>query len=315
MREAVISFPMFGESFAIDPPYCFEIGSFKIYFYGVIIALGFILAIVYAAKNHRRFDIAMDTVYDLLLWAVIAAVIGARAYYCAFNWELYASDPISVLYIRDGGLAIYGGVIGAVLALIIACRIKKIPVWPAFDIMSFGLLIGQLVGRWGNFFNREAYGYETGVFCRMGLTLDGRTIYVHPTFLYESLWNLAGLILLHVYSKRHRKYQGQFFILYVFWYGLGRAFIEGLRSDSLWLIPGVIRVSQLLAAVSMLAALAVYLVNARRVKAGLAPLLGRVLDGNDIMEEKTGESNSGESADENTPQKETETEPDHKEES
>ncbi|MGN1001279.1 MAG: prolipoprotein diacylglyceryl transferase [Oscillospiraceae bacterium] len=311
MRDAVISFPMFGENFAIDPPYCFAIGNFKIYFYGVIIALGFVLAIVYAAKNCRRFDITMDTVYDLLLWAVIAAIIGARAYYCVFNWELYADDPISVFSIRDGGLAIYGGVIGAVLALIIACRVKKISVWPALDIMSFGLLIGQAVGRWGNFFNREAYGYETDVFCRMGLTLNGRTIYVHPTFLYESLWNLAGLVLLHFYSKKHRKYQGQFFFLYVFWYGLGRAFIEGLRSDSLWLIPDVIRVSQLLAVVSMLAALALCLVNARRVKAGRAPLLGRALDGGDIIEEKANESVPGDDA---APiQDETETNQDHKE--
>lgn len=286
MREAVISFPMFGESFAIDPPYCFEIGSFKIYFYGVIIALGFILAIVYAAKNHRRFDIAMDTVYDLLLWAVIAAVIGARAYYCAFNWELYASDPISVLYIRDGGLAIYGGVIGAVIALFLRARRKKIGIGKPLDVAAFGLLIGQCVGRWGNFFNREAYGYETDIFCRMGLTIPGgETIYVHPTFLYESLWNLLGLIILHIICKKRRRYEGQFFILYVAWYGLGRTFIEGLRTDSLWLIPGVIRVSQLLAAVTMVLAFALYIINYRRMKKGMKPLVGKALDGCDTIED------------------------------
>jgi len=283
MREAIISFPMFGENFAINPPYCINIGSFCIYFYGIIIALGLLLAIVYGVKvGPKRLDIEADTIYDLVIWAVITAIICARLYYCIFNWSSYAADPMKIFAIRDGGLAIYGGVIGAILALWVRCRMKHWSIFPALDVMSFGLFIGQSIGRWGNFFNREAFGYETDIFCRMGLTLNGSTTYVHPTFLYESLWNAVGFIAMHFYSKRHRKYKGQFFLLYVFWYGLGRAMIEGLRSDSLWLIPDVIRVSQLLAAVTCVLALALLIVNSRRVKAGRKPLFGQSLDGEKI---------------------------------
>ncbi len=285
MREAIISFPFLGLS--VDPPYCIEIGSFCIYYYGIIIAVGFLLAVFYASRVHDRFDIKMDDVYDYIIWGVIFGVICARLYYCiTFTDEAgvhtYLKDPASILRIRDGGLAIYGGVIGAVAALVVRARMKKQSVFPVLDIMSFGFLIGQLVGRWGNFFNREAYGYETEIFCRMGLTLDGSTIYVHPTFLYESLWNLLGLVLLHVHAKRRRRYQGQYFLLYLTWYGFGRAAIEGLRSDSLWLIPDVIRISQLLGLVSALAALALYVVNARRLAAGKPPVFGKPLPDADV---------------------------------
>ncbi len=294
MREAIISFPMFGENFAIDPPYCLNIGSFCIYFYGIIIACGLLLAIVYGVKvGPKRLDIEADTIYDLVIWAVITAIICARLYYCVFNWKSYASAPMKIFAIRDGGLAIYGGVIGAILALWVRCRMKHWSIFPALDVMSFGLFIGQSIGRWGNFFNREAFGYETDIFCRMGLTLNGSTIYVHPTFLYESLWNAVGFIAMHFYSKRHRKYKGQFFLLYVFWYGLGRAMIEGLRTDSLWLIPDLIRVSQLLAAVTCLLALALLIINSRRVKSGRKPLFGQSLDGekiDDIIEESPAET-------------------------
>ena len=278
MREAPISFPMLGENFVINPPSYFTIGSFKIYFYGVIIALGFLLAIIYTARYCRRVGMRMDDIYDLIIFAVPSAIIGARLYYVIFNYSLYAGDFWSIFRIRDGGLAIYGGVIGAVIAMFFRCRRKKISFAGALDAASFGLLIGQSVGRWGNFFNREAFGYETDVFCRMGLTLPGQeTVYVHPTFLYESLWNLVGLIVLHNVCKRHRRYGGQFFLLYLAWYGLGRTFIEGLRTDSLWLIPGVIRVSQLLAAASFVVAGGLYIVNAVRVKRGLRPLVGEPL--------------------------------------
>ena len=280
MREAIISFPFLG--LTVDPPYCIEIGSFCIYYYGIIIAVGFLLAVLYASRVHKRFDISMDDVYDYIIWGVIAGVICARLYYCiTFTDEAgvhtYLRDPAAMLRIRDGGLAIYGGVIGAVLALIVRSRMKKQSVFPILDVMSFGFLIGQLVGRWGNFFNREAYGYETDVFCRMGLTLNGATVYVHPTFLYESLWNLLGLLLLHFHSKKHRKWQGQYFLAYLIWYGFGRAAIEGLRSDSLWLVPGVIRISQLLGLVSALAALVLYILDLRAVHAGKPPVFGRAL--------------------------------------
>lgn len=279
MRQAVISFPMLGENFAVNPPAWFSIGGFNIYFYGVVIALGFLLAVLYVNAFHERFRISMDDVYDLTIFAVIAAIVGARLYYVLFyDLSGYLAEPLSILRIRDGGLAIYGGVLGATVALVLRSGHKNIPAGRALDVAAAGLLIGQSVGRWGNFFNREAFGRQTGIFCRMGLTAPGReTVYVHPTFLYESLWNLAGIVLLHFFCKKHRKYEGQLFLLYLAWYGFGRMLIEGLRTDSLWLIPDTVRVSQLLAAVSMLCALAVLAVNARRLAHGQAPLFGTPL--------------------------------------
>jgi len=161
-----------------------------------------------------------------------------------------------VLYIWNGGLAIYGGVIGAVLGVVVLCRIKKLKISALLDLVLIGFLIGQCLGRWGNFFNREAFGAETESFLRMGLTdiRTGVTTYYHPTFLYESLWNAAGFVLLHFISKC-RKYDGQVALCYAAWYGLGRCIIEGLRMDSLWWGP--FRVSQLLAGISCLAAVGV----------------------------------------------------------
>jgi len=277
---------------AVDPPYCISIGGFCIYFYGIIIAIGFLLAVLYASRTCHRFDETMDDMYGYIIWGVIAGVVCARLYYCitytdASGVHTYLRNPVSILYIRDGGLAIYGGVIGAVVALIVRARVRHQSVFPALDVTALGFLIGQCVGRWGNFFNREAFGYETDVFCRMGLTLNGSTIYVHPTFLYESLWNLLGFLLLHFHSRKHRSYQGQYFLAYLIWYGFGRAVIEGLRSDSLWLIPNVIRISQLLGLVSALAALVLWILNAKRVRAGRPPLFGRPLP---VAEEAAPES-------------------------
>ena len=297
MRDAIISFPLFGSDFAINPPYSLssllerlgkEPVSFDIYFYGAIIAIGFLLAIWFASRNCLRFDIKMDDVYDYVIWGVIAGVVCARLYYCitytnTAGVHTYLQDPSSILRIRDGGLAIYGGVIGAVAALLLRARMRKESPWPIFDIMAFGLLIGQMVGRWGNFFNREAFGYETDVFCRMGLTLNGTTTYVHPTFFYESLWNFIGFLCIYFHSKKRRKYQGQYFFAYLFWYGVGRTLIEGLRSDSLWLIPDVIRISQLIAAITAAFALFVLICNHRRLKSGKKPLLGKALDADDIL--------------------------------
>ena len=192
------------------------------------------------------------------------AVICARIYYCAFSWELYADNPISVLYIWEGGIAIYGSVIGAVLGIVAFCKIKKIKIATVLDIVSLGFLIGQALGRWGNFFNREAFGAETESFFRMGLmkASTGAVTYYHPTFLYESVWNAAGFLLLHFLSKK-RRFDGQIALGYLAWYGLGRAFIEGLRTDSLYI--GSIRVSQLLAAVSCVVAVGLLLVLSRKM--------------------------------------------------
>ena len=160
--------------------------------------------------------------------------------------------------IWEGGLAIYGGIIAGFATVYAVCRVKKISPLALMDIVAFGFLIGQAIGRWGNFMNREAFGYETDIFCRMGLTLDGDTIYVHPTFLYESLWNALGFLGLHIYSKkRGRRFDGQYFLMYLAWYGLGRVWIEGLRTDSLYIGSSGIRVSQLLAGVTFLVSCAV----------------------------------------------------------
>ncbi len=246
-----ISFPGLGLSF--NPSrVAFSIGSKPIYWYGIIIAVGFLLAVYYAMKRADQFGLTQDNIIDMLICAVPLAIIGARAYYCLFSWNLYKDDPIRVLYIWEGGLAIYGGVIGAVIGLFIYTKVKKVKTSAMLDIGGLGLLIGQSIGRWGNFMNREAFGAQTNSFLRMGLTdASGATIYVHPTFLYESVWNAIGLLILHFYSKR-RKFDGQIFLMYLGWYGLGRMFIEGLRTDSLYVGSSNLRISQLLAGICFL---------------------------------------------------------------
>lgn len=254
---------MFGEGFSITAPGSYSIFGFTLYWYGAIIAIGFLLAVIYVTKRSKQFGLTQDNIIDMLICAVPSAVIGARLYYVVFNFSLYKDNFWDIFKIRDGGLAIYGAIIFALLAVIIYCKVKKMPVGPFFDIGALGLLIGQAAGRWGNFMNREAFGRETTVFCRMGLTdSSGNTIFVHPTFLYESLWNLLGLLLLHIFSKSgKRRYDGQIFAMYVAWYGFGRMLIEGLRTDSLYLFSTGLRVSQVLAALSVIVAVVYLAVN------------------------------------------------------
>ena len=265
LRSAQISFPMLGD-WSIDPPYSFNLFGLEIYFYGVIIALGFILAALYCAKRAKEFGLSSDELYELVIWLIPTCIIGARLYYVLFKLDYFIANPDKIFALRDGGLAIYGGIIAGIIVGIIWCRAKRIRVFAVADLTAFGLLIGQSVGRWGNFINREAFGAQTEIFCRMGLTVPGfETLYVHPTFLYESLWNILGLIVLHIWSKKgKRKYDGQIFWLYILWYGLGRAWIEGLRSDSLYIGSTDIRVSQLLAIVSAVVSLVILIINARK---------------------------------------------------
>ena len=255
-RYTNISFPSLGID--IDPVREFSIGPVSIHMYGLIIAFGLVLATVYCMRRAKQFGLTEDHVLDGVLTVTPFAIICARAYYCAFSWELYADNPISVLYIWNGGIAIYGGVLGAILGMYVFCRVKKISLGATLDLVLMAFLIGQSIGRWGNFFNREAFGAETDSFLRMGLldTFSGTVTYHHPTFLYESLWNALGFVVLHFLSKK-REYDGQIALGYAVWYGLGRTFIEGLRTDSLY-VPGTsIRVSQALAAASCLIAAAV----------------------------------------------------------
>ncbi len=244
---STISFPFLG--LEVNPIRAFSIGPLTVHMYGLVIALGLVAAVIYACKRSQQFGLKEDDILDGVLWVTPFAILCARAYYCIFSWDQYAADPISVLYIWHGGLAIYGGVLGAVLGVIVFCKIKKVKLTAVLDIVSLGFLIGQIAGRWGNFFNREAFGAATDSFFRMGLynTVTGMTEYYHPTFLYESVWNLCGFVGLHFLSK-HKKYDGQIALGYMAWYGLGRAWIEGLRVDSLYWGP--FRVSQVLAAVT-----------------------------------------------------------------
>lgn len=256
---STISFPSFG--FEWDPSRTFSIGSLEIHWYGVLIALGLMLAVLYACGRSKEFGLKEDDLIDGVLCVVPFAVICARLYYCIFQWDSYKDNPIDILKIWEGGLAIYGGVIGAAIGIVVFAWIKKdkVKLAAVLDITSLGFLIGQSIGRWGNFVNREAFGAVTDSFFRMGLenSITGTVTYYHPTFLYESAWNLCGFLLLHFLSKR-RKYDGQIALGYVAWYGLGRAFIEGLRLDSLYWGP--VRVSQLLAAVTCLTAVTVLVV-------------------------------------------------------
>lgn len=265
-RTSAISFPgLFGD-WTIDPPACFTLFGRCIYFYGVIIAVGFILGITYCAKNAKRFGIREDDVYDLMLWIIPLSIIGARLYFVAFKLDHYLAHPEEIIEIWNGGLAIYGGVIAGVAVILLVCRHKKIPWQAMLDLVIFGLLIGQILGRWGNFMNREAFGSQTDIFCRMQLTApDGSSICVHPTFLYESLWNLIGFIGLVAWERRGgRRYDGQAALGYFFWYGVGRAWIEGLRTDSLYVGGTSLRVSQLLSIVLAAVSLALLIVNARK---------------------------------------------------
>ena len=263
MDYSVISFPSLGIEW--DPVRTLDLGPVSIHLYGLIIATGLLLAVLYGCRRCSQFGIIEDTLTDGVLWVTPFAFLCARLYYCIFYWEQggYAANPLSILYVWEGGLAIYGGVIGAILGIIVFCKVKKISIGAVLDIVALGFLIGQTMGRWGNFFNREAFGAETDSFLRMGLynVVTGVTEYHHPTFLYESAWNLVGFIALHFLSKR-RQYDGQVALGYAAWYGLGRVFIEGLRTDSLYI--GAFRVSQLVAAASFVLAAAMLVCQALR---------------------------------------------------
>ena len=284
MSNATITFPLFGDGFSLDFSRYFTLFGFNVYYYAVFIVLGYALAALYLTRRSELFGLTRDNVYDLVLIAVPCGIIGARLYFMIFNFDMYFAPGQwgNIIRFRDGGLAIYGGIIASGLVFIIYSRIKKMPLGNLLDAAGFGLLIGQSVGRWGNFINREAFGSETDLPWRMGLTVGETTRYVHPTFLYESLWNIVGLILMHVFSKKSKtKYPGQYFLFYVAWYGFGRFLIEGLRTDSL-MIPGTdFRASQWLAALSFLAAVGILIRNHLRNKNDTAEDTNSSKDTND----------------------------------
>ena len=261
-----IAFPGLGMEFDISRV-AFEIFDKTIYWYAIIIASGFLLAVYYGMKRSREFNLSEDNITGMLMVAAPLAIVCARIYYVIFEFDQYKDDLISVLYIWNGGIAIYGAIIGALLGAVIYCSFKKMKITNFLDIGALGLMIGQSIGRWGNFVNAEAYGGETTLLWRMEIyDAEARArICVHPTFLYESVWNALGFVLLHFYSKK-RKFNGEVFWLYVLWYGAGRAMIEGLRTDSLYFFGTGIRTSQALAVITALAAVAVLVYNYKKIK-------------------------------------------------
>ena len=264
-RDSAISFPFLG-GWTVNPPASFSLFGRDIYLYGVMVALAFLVGILLCARFAPKFGISTENFYDLVLWVIPLSILGARLYFVIFQADYYLAHPAEILAVWEGGLAIYGGLIAGFLTTFVYCRCKKLSFPAMLDVLSFGVLPGQAIGRWGNFFNREAFGAETEVFCRMGLTApDGSTIYVHPTFLYESLWNLCGLVLLNLFARRgKRRYDGQCILLYFLWYGLGRSWIEGLRTDSLYLGSTGIRVSQLLSIILVFISATILILNRRK---------------------------------------------------
>ncbi len=249
----------------------FQLFGRSVYWYGIIIAVGFLLATIFCCKQAHRFGIRQDELLDMLLFALPIGIICARIYYVIFNAQLYFTEEGQfswgdAIAIWDGGIAIYGSIIGGALTCLIFCHVRKIPFLAMADLAVLGLLIGQCIGRWGNFINQEAFGGPCTLPWRMALNINGQYITVHPTFLYESLWNAVGFCILFFLIRRLRTFDGALFLSYLLWYGLGRFWIEGLRTDSLYLFQTGIRVSQLVAGLSVILAAVLLIRNLVIVK-------------------------------------------------
>jgi phosphatidylglycerol:prolipoprotein diacylglycerol transferase len=275
LLTSTIEFPnLFGDGiyFTADR-IAFTLFGWDVYWYGIIITAAVVLGILYGIKQAPKVGLLPDNVFEIAFWGVLAGVVGARTYYVLFS-SLGMSFTDAVTGIRGGGLAIYGGIIGAVTGGYIACRIKKVRFAPLADLVGPGFFIGQAIGRWGNFFNQEAFGAATAGDLPWGMTGDiirmdsavqatarelqgaGYAL-VHPCFLYESLWCAVGFVALHFYMKKLKTFDGEIFLMYIFWYGSGRAWIEGLRADSLML--GSLKISQIIAILSAVTALALFI--------------------------------------------------------
>lgn len=280
---STVSFPGLGLEFEINRV-AFSIGSVDIYWYAVIIAVGFLLAVSFALKNAKKFGADSDRAIDIIFFAMIFGIIGARAYFVAFQWESYQDNLIEIFNIRAGGLGFYGGIIGGIIGILIGCKVRKQKLLPFLDIAGGAVLIGQGLGRWGNFVNSEAFGCNTKL--PWGMTGDKITAYieshstesmgaimdstvpVHPTFFYEFLWCAIGLAVF-CWLKKRREFDGQMFIFYLFWNGSGRMIIESLRTDSLMIGP--FRVSQLLGAFMAIFGIGAYIIAKKLMKSEKRP--------------------------------------------
>ncbi len=274
MTESYIAFPKLGINLNIDNV-AFTIGDKEIYWYGIIIAFGFLLAVLTALYLAKKYGMSSDTVIDIVIFAAPTAIVCARLYYVIFEWDYYGTHPEDIIKIWNGGLAIYGAIISAVAVAVIYCKIKKQNIALFCDIGAVSLLIGQSIGRWGNFVNQEAFGDNTTLPWGMtgnaiiselkDMAASGMNVNpempVHPTFLYESLWNFV-FIIVFLMLFRKRKFDGQIFLSYLMSYGLGRFFIEALRTDSLY--AGSIKVSQLVAFVCFALGLTLMIYNLKK---------------------------------------------------
>ena len=276
----ILYFPKLGWEFKLNKT-AFNLFGMDIQWYAVLIAIGAALAFIYILERSREFGLHPDRVLDCVLGGIIGGIVGARVYYVIFQWDLYKDDLISIFNTRQGGLAIYGGIIGGLLVGYLMSKWRKVNFFPLFDLAGLGFLIGQAIGRWGNFFNMEAFGSNTDMPWGMtsksiqqylqsvqgSLAVEGIIVDplkpVHPCFFYESMWCVLGLVLLNSYRKK-RKFDGEIFLMYLAWYGTGRFFIEGMRTDSLMI--GSLRVSQLLSALLVVVTVIIIVVTRGKIK-------------------------------------------------
>lgn len=283
LKQNEIIFPKLGIDITVNDT-AFTIFGLDIKWYGLLITVGMLLAMIYCFSQMKKYGVDPDRAIDAVIAGVIGALVGARAYYVIMEWDSYAGNWKDIFNIRNGGLAIYGGLIGAVLVGGLVAKLRKVKLLPLLDIASIGFLLGQGIGRWGNFTNQEAFGYNTdGLFgmtsgkirdwiisvnsdisSSADLIAMKSDVPVHPCFLYESVWCLLGFVLLAIFAKKIRKFDGQIFLMYLGWYGIERFFIEGLRTDSLMI--GTIRVSQALSALLVVVSVVLLIVIGGKVK-------------------------------------------------
>jgi phosphatidylglycerol---prolipoprotein diacylglyceryl transferase len=255
-------------------PIAFQLGPLQVHWYGVIIGLGIALGLYLAISESKRLGLHPDTFVDLLVWAIPIAILSARAYYVIFEWDYYSQNPGDIIKVWNGGIAIHGALIGAVITAIVFAKMKGISFWKLADIAAPSIILGQAIGRWGNFMNQEAHGGEVTRTFLENLYLPQFIIdqmyingtYYHPTFLYESLWNIAGFVLLLVLRRKVNLRRGEIFLSYVIWYSIGRLFVEGMRTDSLMLTE-YLRMAQVISIVLIIAGAALIIY---RRKSGMA---------------------------------------------
>ncbi len=259
----IIGFPALGLEFKISR-IAFHVFNIPVYYYALFILSGFLLGLLFVSLTCKKRGVEPDHIYDVAFWGLIFGIIGARIYYCIFDFDSLDNGFWEIFKLWEGGLAIYGGIIGAVISTIVYCKKHKLPILNVLDVACPGLLIGQAVGRWGNFTNAEVFGRETDSFLRM--TINGN-LGVHPLFLYESMWNILGFIMIVIFRDR-KKSDGQVFFSYTLWYGIGRLFLEGMRQNNyiLWLIDQKLGISQAVSLICIILSVAaiIYLSKKQR---------------------------------------------------